>query len=130
MMINKRFTQKCKLLMLGARGILSSMYHKKLQILCRSTWVQNYSAGEMEKGRTARLGASSPWRFERPSSACAQGNGTAWRDREASGRTGDGEAGLAGELGAWPATPASSRRLHGVRGKEQRRERDGVRVKP
>ena len=29
MMINKRFTQKCKLLMLGARGILSSMYHKK-----------------------------------------------------------------------------------------------------
>ena len=38
------------------------------------------------------------------------------------GGTGDGEAGLAGELGAWPATPASSRRLHGVRGKTEEGE--------
>ena len=38
------------------------------------------------------------------------------------GGTGDGEAGLAGELGAWPAMPASSRRLHGVRGKTEEGE--------
>ena len=44
------------------------------------------------------------------------------------GGSGDGEAGLAGEGGAWPAMPASSRCLHSVRGKKQRRERDGVRA--
>ena len=36
--------------------------------------------------RGARHGASSPWRFERQASACAQGDGAAWRGREASGR--------------------------------------------
>ena len=49
------------------------------------------SAGEMEKWRTARLGASSPWRVERPSSTCVQGGGAAWRGREASGEPKDGE---------------------------------------
>ena len=40
--------------------------------------------GRWRKG--AWHGASSPWRFERPASACAQGDGAAWRGREASGR--------------------------------------------
>ena len=55
------------------------------------------SAGEMEKWRTARLDASSPWRVERPSSACVQGGGAAWRGREASGEPKDGEGWGRGE---------------------------------
>ena len=55
------------------------------------------SAGEMEKWRTARLGASSPWHVERPSSACVQGGGAAWRGREASGEPKDGEGWGRGE---------------------------------
>ena len=41
-------------------------------------------AGRWRRG--ARHGALSPWRFERPASACAQGDGAAWWGREASGR--------------------------------------------
>ena len=56
-------------------------------------------------GSGARHGvaAASPWRFERPSSACAQEDGAAWGGREASGGSGSGEASLAGESGTWPA---------------------------
>ena len=43
-------------------------------------------ASELRKWRTARLGASSSWHVERPSSACAQEDGAAWLGREASGR--------------------------------------------
>ena len=45
-----------------------------------------------ENWRTTRLGASSLWRVERPSSVCVQGDGAAWRDRDASGEARDGEA--------------------------------------
>jgi hypothetical protein len=55
------------------------------------------------EGCTTRFGASLPWRFERPS-ACAPGDGATWRGRETSRRNRECEvAGLAGELGAWPA---------------------------
>jgi len=38
------------------------------------------------RAQVGRLGTSSPCRFERTSSACAHGDGAAWRDRETSGR--------------------------------------------
>ena len=76
----------------------------------------------MEKGHTARLGASSPWRFgSRPQRACRE-MAPRGKVEKRRGGTGDGEAGLAGELGAWLATSASSRRLHGVRGKTEEGE--------
>jgi hypothetical protein len=36
--------------------------------------------------QVGRLSMSSSWRFERPSSVCAQGDGAAWRGRETLGR--------------------------------------------
>ena len=61
--------------------------------------------------------ALSPWRFERPSSACAQGNGAAWRGREASGRNrgwggGFGRGGrcMAGDAGVVTTPPQRERK--------------------
>ena len=64
-----------------------------------------------ENWRTTRLGVSSPWRVECPSSACVQGDGAAWRDRDASGEARDGEAVRARRV----AVPAA---------RQQRRERE------
>jgi hypothetical protein len=70
-------------------------------------------ASELKKWRTARLGASSPWRVERPSSACAQGGGAAWRGRETSGETedrgGPGARHVADGAGVRRRTPSSRR---------------------
>ena len=74
-----------------------------------------------ENWRTTRLGASSLWRVERPSSVCVQGDGAAWRDRDASGEARDGEAvrarRVAGSLG-------SARRQTGEGERTERVERE------
>ena len=64
-----------------------------------------------EKWRTARLGAFVAVARRRPSSACAQGDGAAWRGREASGEPETGKAARARRV----AVPAARR---------QRRERE------
>jgi len=75
--------------------------------------------------RGARHDALSPWRFERPSSACAQGNGAAWRGREASGRNRGWGGGfgrraqrVAGDAGVVTAPPRRERKNRGGRGME------------
>ena len=69
------------------------------------------TAGSWRRGTRHGSACSSPWRVERPSSVCVQGDGATWRDRDASGEARDGEAAKARRV----AVPAARR---------QRRERE------
>ena len=80
--------------------------------------------GELRSG--ARHGSFVAVARRRPSSVCAQGDGAAWRGREASGEPETGK-GLEARRGRGTRPAASAFGADGVTGKN--REGDGVRAK-